>query len=128
MDPSTSTKKADYAGFLRGIGGIVVGALLGWYGFKFLLGQGLYALALPGAIIGMVCGFASGIISRPLAIICGIVAAIEMIALEATYFPFVADPSFSYFLTHIHELRPWSIAMFVFGIIFASWFGLGRPK
>ena len=43
-------------------------------------------------------------------------------------FPFIADDSFVYFLTHLHQLKSVTLIMLVLGIVFAAWFGLGRPK
>ena len=57
-----------------GVVGALVGAVLGAFLFHLAYRNGLYMLALPGAAIGLSCGFASRIRSVPLGIVCGVVS------------------------------------------------------
>jgi len=111
---------------LRGLVGAAIGAALGWLAFVWLVGQGFYALALPGALVGLLCGVLSGGSSIVNAIGCAIIAAAVSIVLEWRHFPFVADESFGYFVTHLHQLRGITWLMLILGIVFAFWFGRGR--
>ena len=42
-----------------GILGAVLGAVVGFFLFQFLTQQGLYLIVLPGALVGLGCGFAA---------------------------------------------------------------------
>ncbi len=118
----------DLLHILRGLIGLSAGAALGYFAFFFVARQGFYALALPGALIGLGCGLASGIRSSPLATLCGIVALVLGIISEWQLRPFGADPSFTYFLTHLHQLTTVTLVMLVLGVVFAAWFGVGRDR
>lgn len=48
-----------WAAIVRGILGGLVGGVLGYFAFEWLLKHGLYALVLPGSLVGMGCGLAS---------------------------------------------------------------------
>jgi hypothetical protein len=112
---------------VRGIAGAVVGGVLGWFAFDWLLGQGFYGLALPGALVGFVSGIFSRGVSWINAAVCAILAAILGIVLEWRHRPFVADDSFGYFVAHLHELTGLTWLMIVLGVVFGFWFGRGRP-
>jgi hypothetical protein len=120
--------KVYIAAQLRGLLGAAVGGVIGYFLFAFLVRQGFYALAMPGALLGLACGYASGIRSLPLAAISGAAAFLLQILLEWKFFPFVADESLTYFLTHLHHLRPATLMMMALGVLFAIWFGLGRQR
>ncbi|MEX2141737.1 MAG: hypothetical protein WD894_20900 [Pirellulales bacterium] len=113
---------------LRGMAGAVIGAVLGWFAVGWLFDQGFYGLALPGALVGLACGAISGGVSRANAILCAALAAVLGIVLEWWHFPFVADQSFSFFVTHLQELRGITWLMLVLGAVFAFWFGRGRSR
>jgi hypothetical protein len=113
---------------VRGMAGAAVGAVLGWFAFDWLYGQGLYGLALPGALVGLVCGVASGGTSLVNAIACTVIAIVLSLVIEWKHRPFVADDSFGYFVTHVHELRGITWLMMILGAVFAFWFGRGRTR
>jgi hypothetical protein len=113
---------------MRGLAGAAIGAAAGWFAFGWLFNAGFYALALPGALVGLFCGVISGGASLINAIGCAIIAAVLSIVLEWKHRPFIADESFGYFITHLHELRGMTWLMLVLGVVFAFWFGRGRAK
>jgi hypothetical protein len=115
-------------GFVLGLGGAVVGAFLGYLLFVAIARQGFYAIVLPGALAGVGCGALSGRKSNTLGIICGILGLIAGILAEWRFAPFIADKSLFYFLTHLHELTPFThtLVMILLGAAFAFWFGRGR--
>jgi hypothetical protein len=112
----------------RGMAGAAIGGVLGWFAFAWLVSQGFYALILPGALVGVVCGLLSGGASLVSAILCTVIAVVLMLVLEWKHMPFIADDSFGYFLTHLHELRGLTWLMLVFGAVCAFWFGRGRKQ
>jgi hypothetical protein len=121
-------KQFDAVAHLRGVLGLIVGAVAGYFVFHWLVGQGFYALALPGAMMGLACGYASRIRSPLLAVLCGLTAAVLLVVFEWKELPFIADRSLAYFLAHLHQLKSFTLIMLALGIVFASWFGLGRAK
>jgi uncharacterized membrane protein YraQ (UPF0718 family) len=112
----------------RGMAGAVVGGLLGWGIFHLLVGQGLYGMVLPGAMIGLGCGAASGGVSNVNAVLCAVAALAVGLVLEASYFPFKDDSSLGHFFRNLGELRGMTWLMIVLGAFFAGWFGRGRQR
>jgi len=123
-----SEKTFDVIAHLRGVLGMIVGAVAGYFVFVWLVDQGFYALVLPGATLGLGCGYASRIRSPWLAAIGGVGAALLLIFCEWKVFPFVADGSLSYFVAHLHQLRGLTLIFLLLGILAGAWFSLGRPK
>jgi hypothetical protein len=125
---SMTPTKPDLMVILRGMAGAIVGAVLGWFALGWLMDHGFYGLALPGALVGLACGAFSGGVSRANAILCALIAAVLGIVLEWWHRPFIADESFEYFVTHLHQLRGITWLMLVLGVVFAFWFGRGRSR
>lgn len=119
-------KKFDFVAHVRGLLGLLVGGVAGYYLFQWLISQGFYALAIPGAVMGLACGYASRIYSPVLAGACGVSAV--LLSAFCEWNSLVTDDSFVYFLSHLYQLRGVTLIMFVLSIVFAAWFGLGRPK
>ena len=119
-------KKFEFIAHIRGVLGLVVGGIAGFYLFQWLVSQGYFALAIPGALMGLACGYASRIYSLVLAVTCGVSAAVLLVIVE--WKVFYANNSFVFFLTHLHQLDGVTLVMLALGIVFAAWFGLGRPK
>ena len=113
---------------LRGMAGAAIGGVLGWFAFGWLINQGFYGLALPGALVGIGCGLVSGGTSITNGVLCAVIAAILGVVLEWWHRPFIADESFGYFVTHLHELRGITWLMLVLGAVFGFWFGRGRAS
>ncbi len=121
-------EKFDLVAHARGLLGLVIGGVVGLLIFQWMVKQGFYGLAIPGAVMGLGCGYASRIHSPLLAALCGISAFFLTAYAEWKSFPFIDDESFTYFLSHLHLLKGMTLIMFGLGIVFATWFGLGRPK
>ena len=112
--------------WLLGVVGGIVGSALGYFAFFLLARQGLYAMVLPGALLGLGCGFLSGINSNVLGIVCGLLALLLGFFTEWRFAPFVDDGSFTYFITHVHNLKSMTLIMIAVGGLFGFWFGKGR--
>jgi len=85
------------AAFIGGIVGVFVSA--------WLLRQGFYAMVLPGGLAGI----AAGIFRTRLVLshaLCGIWALVIGTLAEWHLRPFIADPSLTYFLSHLGNLMP----------------------
>lgn len=111
-----------------GVLGATGGAILGHYLFGWIASQGLYAIALPGALTGLGCGALSGRRSIPLGILSGILGLIVGVYTEWRAFPFIADDSLSYFLAHLHDITGLGKIAIILGAILACWFGIGRER
>ena len=110
-----------------GILGASLGAIAGWFVYGWAFSQGFYALALPGAMVGL--GF-SALTRRPMiagGVFCAVAGFFLMAVCEWKDSPFTADESFPYFLTHIHEVDSQvTLVMIGLGVLMAFWFGRGR--
>lgn len=114
--------------FIFGILGAVAGGVVGTLLFSLLIRQGLYAIAMPGALIGLGCGFASRTKSWALGIVCAVASLILGFGLEWKFRPFLVDDSLSYFVRHIGDLKTSSLALIAIGGVFGFWFGVGRQR
>ncbi|MEM9411980.1 MAG: hypothetical protein AAGA30_12750, partial [Planctomycetota bacterium] len=112
--------------FLRGITGAVVGGIVGFFIFRWLLSQGFYAMMLPGALLGLGCGSLSGKDSLCLGILAGIMALALGVFCEWQTAPWESDSSLIYFMTNFYRLQPVTLLMIVLGSVFGFWFGKGR--
>lgn len=107
----------------------LVGAALGGYAgyriFVWLLNHGLYGLVIPGALLGLGCGLFSRYPSRVRGIVCAVAAVATGLLSEWCERAFQADPSLSFFLTHLNHLDalPWTLGMIVLGALMAYWWG-----
>lgn len=108
---------------LRGVAGAIVGAVAGVLLFNLAYSYGIYMLALPGAIIGLACGFASRIRSIPLGVLCGIAALAVGLYVEWTT---LVEIPFAEYLGRLGELQTVSKIMLALGTTFGAWFGFGR--
>jgi len=115
-------------GFSRGLVGAVLGGVLGYYVYVWMLRQGFYALIVPGTLLGL--GF--GLFCRRKSILWGIACGLFGIGLgifsEWRFFPFIEDKGFLYFVAHLHELPFTTIALILLGGFFAFWLGTGRHR
>ncbi|MBX3420836.1 MAG: hypothetical protein KF752_04690 [Pirellulaceae bacterium] len=115
------------AAFVRGLIGIAVGAVGGYFAYVWLLQYGLYALAVPGALMGLACGFLSKCYSPKLGFIAALAAVPVSIYCEWTQFPFTQDGSLGYFVSNLAQLKGGTWIMGLVGVFFSFWFGLGHP-
>jgi hypothetical protein len=118
--------------FLSLVGGLV-GGVIGYFAFRGLVGQGFYALMLPGAFLGLGCNLLARHRSVIRGVICGVAALPLGLFAEWKEFPFAADGGFTFMVTHFHEKVPIKIIMLILGVVLAFWFGrdggyLGRTE
>ena len=119
----TTVRAADLA---RCLTGAAVGGVLGHFLFLWIAQQGLYAMVLPGAALGL----GAGALAKTRSLTCGIISGLLALALaivtEWRLFPFARDDSFAFFITHVHGLPPIKLTMIGLGGLLAFWFGQGR--
>jgi hypothetical protein len=108
---------------LLGLVGAIVGGVVGFYTFGWLLDHGFYGLMIPGAFLGLGCSLLSQHGSMVRGILCGLAGLGLAIFSEWYYGPFKADSSLSYFLTHITSLSPVTFLMIGVGALIAFWVG-----
>src|SRR4051812_27019832 len=94
------------ADFALGLAGALVGGVVGYFLVGWLAKQGFYGVALPGVLLGVGAGLLAKQPSPSLAITCGIMALALGVFTEWKLFPFIADGTFRYFLTHLSALKP----------------------
>jgi len=109
-----------------GLLGAVAGAIVGYFAFFWIAQQGFYALMLPGGLVGLGGGLLVKDRSPLRAALCGMLALGLGVFTEWRFAPFIKDGSLSYFLAHLHELRPVTMLMIVAGSVFGYWLALGR--
>jgi len=100
--------------------GALAGGLLGHLLFFWVARQGFYGLILPGGLAGLGAGIGRGG-SRWVAVACGLVALVFGLLTEWRFAPFEADGGFGYFLGHLHQLRPLTLAMIGVGAAIGFW-------
>jgi hypothetical protein len=96
------------------LGAALAGAVLGHLGFYLFLQQGLYAIILPGALVGLAAGYFP---NRALwvAVLCGLIALVAGILTEWWYSPFKKDESLGFFLAHLQDLKPITLLLIAVG-------------
>jgi hypothetical protein len=98
----------------------VAGGIAGYFGFAFLLDYGLYALALPGGLVGLLGGVVrtrSPIVS----VVCGLIGLAAGLVTEHSRAPFVADNGLAYFIAHTTDLPPFTLVQIAAGGLIAFW-------
>ena len=114
-----------FGGLLLGLLGAALGGVVGSIGFLWIAKQGFYALALPGALMGLGCSLLARHRPMALAVTCGVLALAVGVYCEWRFAPFIKDSSLGFFLTHLHELRPITMIMIALGGGFGFWFARG---
>lgn len=102
------------------LGGAVLGGLVGYFGFAWLLRQGYYGLVLPGGLLGMGAGIARCRSYWP-SIVCGAMALALGLLTEWRFFPFKANSSLSYFVKHANQLSTVTLLMIAAGTVIGFW-------
>jgi hypothetical protein len=117
------TSSSRIASNLLGLVGATLGAILGYYTFRWIYQHGFYGMMIPGALLGLGCGS----LARHPSTIRGVACAIGGLGLglfvEWRFFPFVDDSSFTYFLSKLSHLNTITIVMIAAGGFFAYLFG-----
>jgi hypothetical protein len=108
-----------------GLLGAAVGGCIGYFAFFWLVRQGVYALVLPPALLGLGAGICARRRSTPLAVVCGLAGLALGLLSEWQFAPFIADERLLYFITHIHTLKPFTLLLLVIGTILSYRLALG---
>ena len=120
---------SDVLNLIRGIGGALAGALLGFGIFTLLIKYaGLYAMAIPGALVGLVCSYCLQRRSLVVGIVCAGIAAATMIFAEWWNFPFKKDASLGFFVQNLGQLSGLFWLSLLLGSGLAFWFGQGNER
>jgi hypothetical protein len=114
--------------FALGLGGALGGGVLGWVVFGALVSRGLYALVVPGALLGLGCGLLVKQRSWALAAVCGVAALGLGICCEWYYLPFAKDERLAYFLSHLADLTPRTWLSILLGACLALYLALGWKR
>jgi hypothetical protein len=108
---------------LLGLVGAVVGGVIGYYIFLWMVDQGFYGLMIPGALLGLGCGLLSQHVSHPRGVLCALAAIFLGMFAEWHFKWFVPDDSFGYLVTHFHQKQQLTLIMLALGAFFAYWLG-----
>ncbi|HWB59279.1 MAG TPA: hypothetical protein VG733_07295 [Chthoniobacteraceae bacterium] len=111
-----------------GLIGAAIGGCAGYFGFFWMVRQGFYALVLPPGLLGFVAGLCARRRSVLLAVICGLAGLGLGLFADWKLEPFIADRGFGYYLAHIQQLRPVTLAMLAIGTFFSCRLALGFEK
>jgi hypothetical protein len=106
---------------LLGLGGAIAGGVLGFYTFRWLLGQGFYGLIIPGAFLGLGCSMLARHPSVVRGVFCGITA-FALSQFTDWYFT-LTDESFLDFLRNGKTLTPVTMLMSAVATVVAFWLG-----
>ena len=112
--------------YLFGLVGGVAGGVLGYLLFWWLMRQQMYAMVLPGSLVGLGCGFLLGGRSRMMGFLCAVGAITLAILCQWHFLPFAQDNSLQFLLVNFHKLPPVQLLMIAVGVVIAYWFGQGR--
>lgn len=129
--PSSDRKAgtSDPLVMVRGIAGALAGGVLGVVIFTLLVRYvGDYAMAIPGALVGLGGGYAARRRSLVLGILCALLAAAAMIIAEWWNFPWQKDKSLGFFLRNLGQLSTLFWISLLLGGGLAFWFGQGNER
>ncbi|MDX1944440.1 MAG: hypothetical protein SFU86_03465 [Pirellulaceae bacterium] len=115
----------DWPMLLRGVGGAVLGAVLGYFVFRWLRSQGMLGDMLPGFAIGMLGGYLARGKSQILAVFCAILAVVATLFTE-WHVQYSEKHTFVDFLTKLPSMNSVRLLLMGFGVVCAYWFGRGR--
>jgi len=111
------------------IAGAVLGGAVGYSAFKLLLNSfGLYAMVLPGAMVGVGRATGSTAKSIPVGVVCFVGAVLISIITEWSVTVMPEDATFVDFLAALPDKPFRNQASLVAGPIMALWFGIGRNE
>jgi hypothetical protein len=110
---------------LLGLVGAVAGGALGFYTFRWLLGQGFYGLIIPGAFLGLGCG----LLARHRSVVRGVLCGIAALGLSqsADWRVTITDDSFVDFVRNGKTMTPVTMLMTTVATLVAFWIGGDTP-
>jgi len=111
--------------WILGLVGAVAGGALGFYAFGWLLSHDIYAMVLPGSLVGIGCGLLARRSSWLRGLLCGLGGLALGLFCEWHYIPFVKDRSLEFFVTHMHKIPIISLIFIGLGGLVSAWFGRG---
>ena len=113
-----------------GLVGAVAGGILGYFLFFWLVQHRLYAMILPGAAVGLGGGLLLRGKSNLFGALCGVSGLCLGLFTEWKFAPFIDDPSFVYFITHLHKLDSCAVTLIMIaaGGLIAFWLGKGSDR
>jgi hypothetical protein len=106
---------------LLGLVGAIAGGVLGFYTFRWLLGQGFYGLIIPGAFLGLGCSLLARHPSLVRGVLCA-VAAFGLSQFTDWYFT-VTNDSLVDFIRNGKTLYPVTMLMSAVATVVAFWLG-----
>jgi hypothetical protein len=109
------------------LGGALVGGIVGYLAFGWILSQGFVALALPGGLLGVGAGLGKPRTLWP-AILCGLFATALGLFTDWSFFPFKADHSLAFYLLHIHQVDTITLVMIALGGAIGFWVPFRRRE
>ncbi|WP_435005100.1 hypothetical protein P12x_002992 [Tundrisphaera lichenicola] len=111
--------------YVPGLIGGIIGGGVGYLIFSWLVGYGLWAPVIPGALTGLGCGMLSRTDSNLRGILCAIEALVIGVVAEWRLFspPFETDGSLVDYLKQIHHLPPPTLFMLGLGVFLGFWWG-----
>ncbi len=112
-------------GLMMSLAGAVAGAIVGYFLFRWALGQGFYAMVVPGACLGLGAHLASPTRSTARGIVLGIAALLFGVFVDCrTNLPPFDD--LRHYFTHISGVSQMSLLMIVVGGVVGFWWGRDR--
>jgi hypothetical protein len=126
-DPFTEAHTPSLHYFLGTLGAFV-GGIAGYFLFGWLLGRGMYAMVVPGALIGLGCGLLLGKRSHLMGINCAIAALVVAVICQWKFLPFAKDDSLEFLLRNFHHIPGTQLFMMLAGAVVAWWCGQGRGQ
>ena len=119
------------------LGGLI-GGVVGYFVFGWLLQYGLFAPVIPGAVTGLGCGLLSHTDNWIRGLVCALEASLIGVVSEWRLLspPFDTDGSLANYVTQIYKLPPPTLIMLGLGGFLGFWWGrectlrgrLIRPK
>ena len=109
-----------------GVIGACLGSVVGFIGYRWLLSQGFYAIALPGFFIGVFAGAFLRRRSKIVEILCILLALIMGLFCEWYFSPFSSDKSLTYFISHLHLLKSITWIMIFLGVFMGYYSSVKR--
>jgi hypothetical protein len=106
---------------LLGLVGAILGGVVGFYTFRWLLDHGFYGLIIPGAFLGLGCSLLARHPSTARGVCCGI-AALALSVFTDWYFT-ITNESFTQFAQDGKNFSSVTLLMIGIGTLVAFWVG-----